>query len=260
MKITGKKTVVLCTVISLIAFGSCQMFTTSLGKGFARDQTKQLEKASSGDLADALATPKDSKTATAILEVLATKDTAEIQALSNEQKAAVLNTALDASVTIQDLKDQASALLGEGDTDTNQIITNICNAVNPVNTAAIVAILSGDTSSIDASSLANASLALVAQVAKATDVTQVMKNFETKNADIDTILTNAKDNPTANATAIPAVVEAILGADASEASKDNLTAAINTMAELNKRAGAGEEVMVLGVLDIGELLNSLQGK
>jgi hypothetical protein len=266
MKITGKKTVVLCTVISLIAFGSCQMFTTSLGKGFARDQTKQLEKASSGDLATTLATATDSDTSRAILEVLADKPDAEIEALSNEQKATVLNTALDATVSIQDLKDQALALLKQGEsgkgeeTSTKDIIKSICNAVNAVDTGAIVTILNGDISNVDSGALANASLALVAQVAKATDVTQVMENFETKNADIDTILTNAKDNPTANATAIPAVVEAILGADASEASKDNLTAAINTMAELNKRAGAGEEVMVLGVLDIGELLNSLQGK
>lgn len=243
MKITGKKTVVLCTVISLIAFGSCQMFTTSLGKGFARDQTKQLAKASSAELADALATPKDSKTATAILEVLATKDTAEIQALSNEQKAAVLNTALDASVTIQDLKDQASALLGEGDTDTNQIITNICNAVNPVNTAAIVAILSGDTSSIDASSLANASLALVAQVAKATDVTQVMENFEGVTIDSSTDIDNT-------------VNQILKGTDATEETKANLKAALNTMVELNERP-KNEEIKVLGILDISELLNSL---
>lgn len=247
MKITGKKTVILFTVISLIGFGSCQMFTTSLGKDLARDQTKQLAKASSAELADALATPKDSKTATAILEVLATKDTAEIQALSNEQKAAVLNTALDASVTIQDLKDQASALLGEGNTDTNQIITNICNAVNPVNTAAIVAILNGDTSSIDASSLANASLALVAQVAKATDVTQVMENFEGVTIDSSTNIDNT-------------VNQILDGPGATEETKANLTAALNTLVALNTRVNNGEEVMVLGVLDIGELLSSLQGK
>lgn len=253
MKITGKKTVVLCTVISLIAFGSCQMFTTSLGKGFARDQTKQLEKASSGDLATTLATATDSDTSRAILEVLADKPDAEIEALSNEQKATVLNTALDATVSIQDLKDQARALLEQGEsgedeeTSTEDIIKSICNAVNAVDTGAIVTILNGNISNVDSGALANASLALIAQVAKATDVTQVLDNMAN-----NTVL-----DFTDSGSITKEVVTNILGGpDATEETKANLTAALYTMVELNTRA-ANEKIKVLGILDISDLLNSL---
>lgn len=255
----------ICGMALLFTLFSCDLYTNSIGEKVARDQSKVLKNASASDLAEMAAGVESAnpETAVAIMELLANK-TDEVKNLTIEQQEAILNLALDTTVSIGKLTDIAKPLLDDiggsiSDDDAKNMVKDILNSVNSFNTGALTTLL-GDKKTMefaDPSVLANAAIASIAQVAASID--GGVDKFTNTTLSIDF----AKNSP-------DEIVTKLLGKNGTQENKDELLVAIKVVKLLQDPTnsnGSGiirndikpEDVKLLGLVSLDQILQGLGG-
>lgn len=185
-------------VLVVFVLSSCEMFTNSLGKQFARDADEKkelLRNSSAADLAamaaDGGATSKD--TSVAIMEVLG-ENPKELLTLTPVEKKAVLDLALGATVSISTLTGIIDDIdidniesMGDDPAVVKKLIDTVFEGVTGFDTTAITTLLTDKDAlqEIDPSTLANAAIATVIQVAKKTEIMGKFLDSIDPNASID---------------------------------------------------------------------------
>jgi hypothetical protein len=217
-------------VILTLAFisSSCDIYTTALGETFARDDS-YLSSFSANEILGSDANSDDK------LEALSTKTDEELTSLSTEDKETILDITLGESIAMDEigtLIDEIYSIDSEDDIDTEALLDSVIDIINPIDTTAALVLLNDpDTlETADATSLLNASVALIAQAASeliSTDI-DIISNLEDSSLDINTSTTDE-------------IIEAMMGEDVSDTIKQNLTTAINTLKVLT-----GNEVTIDG--------------
>lgn len=260
----------ICGIVLLSTLFSCDLYTSSIGENVVRDQSEVLKNASASALAEMAAGVESAnpETAVAIMELLGNKKD-ELKSLTIEEKEAILNLALDTTVSIGKLTEIAKPLLDGGsisDDDAKKIVKDILNNVNSFNTDALTTLLEDpDTlKNADPSVLANAAIASIAQVATNVGVEKFTDDALNINFEEDT-----PDD----------IVNKLLGTDGTEEDKDELLAAITVVKLLQDPANhfgtngtdsAGkvvtrndikpEDVKLLGLVSLDDILKGLGGK
>ncbi|MCR5612852.1 hypothetical protein [Treponema sp.] len=210
------------SVLALCCFTSCSFFTTSWGTGARRNLSENFSKMSTSDLADKISDPtiiNDEDSARALLATLGNRN--DLSSLNTAQMTSVLNLTSSASISTEVISSATSLISSAGSTsDVGSIISGILSQVGDADTTAAVTILS-DTNNLAAlppSTVAMATISVVAQVAKSENVSDDIQTIQDQ---IETVF----QNPNAS---IDDAVEAIIGTDASEESTQALTVALQT--------------------------------
>ena len=170
-----------------VVFASCSFFTTSLGKGLARDSDEIFKNASTADIVDFAkeSGSADGEVAAGILDELATR-TDDIPALSVEDKEDILQLAVDATISMEALTDVLKDVDLEN-IDPNSLIDSVFDAIPEFDTAALEAIFN-DTDSLanaDTSVLATAAVVSLVQVVGSDGLKSIMENAGTIELDGD---------------------------------------------------------------------------
>ena len=205
--------------------GSCDIYTTALGETFARDDS-YLTSFSATNILESDATSEEK------LEALSSKSDEELTSLSTEDKDTILDITLGESIAMDKITSVLDDIDLDDDIDADALLDSVMDIINPVDTTAALVLLN-DTATLataDASSLLNASVALIAQAASELNTTDIdiISNLEDSSLDINTSTTDD-------------IIEAMVGSDASDSITQNLTAAINTL-----KALSGNEVSIDG--------------
>ncbi|WP_428770778.1 hypothetical protein V1L52_02760 [Treponema sp. HNW] len=222
-------------VLFLILFSSCQMFTTSLGKPFQRNQKDFLKKASASELLAFSQGPNASnnETVKAVLDLLSEKAPEELKALPLGDKEAALNLTLDATLPmkkVSQILEEAQTLTGGGGGNPEQLVKNLLNGIDTFDTTASTQLLSDNEAMKNAKpdALANAAVAVIVQVAaKNGGYDKIKQNIQAGGGNL-----SFKDD-TADT-----IVTKMLGASASQEDKDTLKAAVNAAKLLSGAANA----------------------
>lgn len=257
--------ILLCTLFS------CEMFTTSLGKNSVRDQSEVVKKASASELAD-MAAGIDSAnpaTARAIMDALSGKAD-DLKNLSKEQKEAILNLALDATVPMGDITKITEDLLDKvGDpnftvsaTEAKSLVEDIFDSVTEFNTTALNTLLNDpDTlKTVDPSTLANAAVASIAQIAKTSNIDiSNIEDVDFTGGTVDSIV----------AIFLPSKPAGQTSAEFAKAEKDLKTALTAVKVLLGKSVEVGgkdiqrtdtDDVKLLGMIPLKDVLKGMGGK
>lgn len=202
---------ILFALMAVTAFStSCkQLFTTSIGSGFARTGSVISSGASVSDLLDIAESgdATDKQVATEILNVLATKPT-EVAALSTEDKQTVLDLALDATVEMSTVLDAIDTVMTSGTGSAEDVIAAVLDSVNTsVDLTAVTAILGDATAAaeVPVASLVTASVAVLADVAESVGSDTIQAIMES--ADRDAAIAAAADLTTEQKEDIQTVVD-----------------------------------------------------
>lgn len=258
---------IFCITVLLSTLFSCELYTSSLAKELARDQDEILKNLSASALAD-MATGIESanpETAKAIMKTLGHISQEELTSLLIEDKEAILNLALDATIPIGALKSITEPLIDGGDDvsddEATDMVTNIINNSNAFDTTALTTLLSDKKTmeTADPSTLANAAVASITQIANRVDGGADKFTDPDNNIDFEGESTEV-------------IVEKLLGKDPNETDKDELSVAINVIKLLQNpddpvANGTGVErhdidsndVTVLGVISLDDILSGLGG-
>lgn len=157
------------TLIAVLATVSCrQLFTTSLGTAFARDEVSIPSSTPMDDLIDMAASgdAEDPDAAKAVLDALGGKSTDDIQDLSVDDQTEILDLATTASLDIASVTDLISQ--AQDAVNTDDFVSDIIDSFDTsVNLDAVVAVLTDTetlaTAPID--SIVMASTVVLADVA-----------------------------------------------------------------------------------------------
>ncbi len=177
-----KKTVyMLVLFVSCLTFASCSLFTTSLGKSFARDPSAMLENATTSDLIE-LAKGSESANpdvAAGILNELSKKDKTEIIELSTEDKQDVLKLAVDATISMGTISGALDSVDMENleNIDADEVIGNLVDSITEFDTAIIDTLFTDPKTlaTADPSVLADAAIVSLIQVVGKDGITKLME-------------------------------------------------------------------------------------
>lgn len=255
-----KKTVyMLVLFVSCLTFASCSLFTTSLGKSFARDPSAMLENATTSDLIE-LAKGSESANpdvAAGILNELSKKDKTEIIELSTEDKQDVLKLAVDATISMGTISGALDSVDMENleNIDADEVIGNLVDSITEFDTAIIDTLFTDPKTlaTADPSVLADAAIVSLIQVVGKDGITKLMED----GGDID--FSSSKPE---------VIAESILSAadisdDEKAEKKDSLKATANVIKLLTgKEVTVGDEtvtrddeladIKILGLVSLGD--------
>ena len=209
-------------IAALCCFTGCSFFTTSWGTGARRNLSENFAKMSTSELADKIedsAIINDAESARALLSSLGTRS--DLSTLNTTQQAAVLNLTSSASISTEVISSATSLISSAGSSaNVGELISGILSQVGEADTTAAVTILSdtNNLASLPASTVAMATISVVAQVARTENLVEDIEEIQNQ---IGTVFQSS--NPD-----IDAAVEAILGDDPSEQSAQALTVAFQT--------------------------------
>lgn len=249
----------------LVQFSACEMFTSSLGKGFQRNQRDILEKASVSDLLTFSqgANASNPDTMKAVLNLLSQKNSEELKKLSAADKETVLNLTMDATLSMEKVSEMASQI-GDLASDPSpdkaeKIVKKFLDGINTFDTKASTELLSDPETMKNAkpAALAKAAAALIAQVAAKKGYDKIKDNIR-NNAPFN-FETDTAEN----------LVNKMLGASASQEDKAALKAAVNAAKLLQKKEAQDskgntvtrpdidpKDAKLLGLMPLGDILKS----
>lgn len=263
----GKVVLLFLSLSVFFLFSACQMFTTSLGKAFQRNQQDFLKRAEASDLLVFMqgANASNPDTMKAVLNLLSDKSSEELRDLSLSEKETALTLTLDATLPMEKVSEiaaQASDLAsGAAPDKAGEVVKKLLGDIDTFNTKASVQLLSDPEAmrKADPNVLANAAVAVMLQVTA-------------KNGGYDKIKQNIQGNGSVDFQADTAdqIVNKMLNASASEDDKNALKAAVNAVKLLsgadNAVDGAGKpvpkrdidpkEVKLLGLMPLGDILGA----
>lgn len=245
----------LLTVVFTLS--SCEIFTTSIGKGLARDNTEMYASQNASDLIDFAKTSEainDPAVSAQILEALGTKN--NLTDLSNEDKNTVLELLIGSTITMDTISETLNSIQTlEGDDEVVTLLDTLLNSITDADTSAVAQLFTDPDSleNMDPFNAMLASMCIMAQVAKDEQVINggepdLTGKFE---AIQDAITETAGGSTSAQ---IDAVVDSFLGNDASQSSKDAFAAALTCISyykDNDNRSKVEDKVMGnMSVLDI----------
>lgn len=239
----------LLTVVFTLS--SCEIFTTSVGKGLARDNSKIYDKQSSSDLVELASSAEainDPEISAQILEALGRKE--DLTSLSGDQKNTVLNLMIGATITsdaMSSVVENFENLSGDG--DIQEIIEDMLNSIGDADTAAVSTLLSDNESlsQLDPLTGCLASLCLIAQVARDENLTDSFSSLESTIGDA-TDVGNDTDN-------IVESIQSTLGTTFSESSANALNAALNCIQYYSNNTN-GTEQGVFGGFSVSDIFGA----
>lgn len=220
---------IVSSIFALVLSG-CTLFTTSLGKGLARDNSENYDKQSSDDLIELSLSSEiinDQKESARILAALGKKG--DLELLSGEKKDKVLDLLIGTTITSDALADSMNIIKNlSNDSDIVTFFDDMLDNVSSSDTAAVARLLNDNNSLEQMSPLSSclASMCLLAQAAKIegenktfTDMQSVLSDIysDTMQGQLDTPehITAAIDNAIAN------------NGNITDKSKDSVKAALN---------------------------------
>lgn len=177
MKNAGRLTgIVICALF--LAVSCRQLFTESMGSSLERDKVSIPSSASLDDLVD-IANSRDGadqEVAKELLDALADQDPEDIDALSLEDKADILNLGGAAAIDLEEITDLANKLSDNPDNQNELIQDTIENATNDVDTTVLEQLLSDEEVLTEAEpeAVVVAAAAIVADVSAEVGAEQVM--------------------------------------------------------------------------------------
>lgn len=245
----------LLTVVFTLS--SCEIFTTSIGKGLARDNTEMYASQNASDLIDFAKTSEainDPAVSAQILEALGKKN--NLTDLSNEDKNTVLELLIGSTITMDTISQTLNSIQTlEGDDEVVGLLDTLLNSITDADTSAVAQLFTDPDSleNMDPFNAMLASMCIMAQVAKDEQVINggepdLTGKFE---AIQDAIKETAGGSTSAQ---IDAVVDSFLGNDASQSSKDAFAAALTCISyykDNDNRSKVEDKVMGnMSVLDI----------
>ena len=221
---------------SFFLAASCRdVFTSSLGVPLERDGPPRSSSSSVSTLVDIAHNDQwasDPDTAATVLDLLALKDQAILQALPVDDQAAILNLAANAAIGMGTLATLADSAVQSG-ANVNDLVSQALLAFDATVNLTVIESLLGNPSTLDAApaaSLAMSAAVLIADVADDIGVTDVME-----------IMAGA----------------ALGGYALTPAQTDKLTLALGVVTELDGRPG-DEGSVTLGDFDLLDLLRGIQ--
>jgi len=228
-------------LMAIVTFStSCkQLFTTSIGAGFARTGSIISSNATVTDLLDIADSDlaADKTVATEILNALATKPD-EVAALSIDDKTVILDLALDATIELSAVFEALETVMAGGTGTTDDVIAALLDSVNTsVDLTAITAILDDPTAAAEApvDSLVTASVAVLADIAGTVGSTVIQD------------IMNAPDRD-------QALADAITANTITTDQKDDIQVVVDLMETLNTTRKAELAEMSIGEYNLGDYL------
>lgn len=195
-----EKVVLLCLSLSVFfLFSACQMFTTSWGKAFQRNQQDFLKKASASELLafSQGANASSPETVKAVLNLLSEKSPAELKSLSLSDKEAALNLTLDAALPMKKISQIASEAqnITNGNGGGEDFMRKLLKDTDSFDTRASVELL-GDRTAMEKAApdvLANAAVAVIVQVAAKNDYDKIKAKIDSSDVDFESSTQTAQD-------------------------------------------------------------------
>jgi len=177
MKNAGRLTgIVICTLF--LAVSCRQLFTESMGSSLARDKPSISSSASVDDLLDIARSRdgSDQDVAKELLDILADKEPEDIDALSLEEKADILNLGGAAAIDLEEIADLANKLSDDPDNQNELIQDAIEDATNDVDTTVLEQLLLDEEvlTKAEPEAVVVAAAAVVADVSAEVGAEQVM--------------------------------------------------------------------------------------
>ena len=168
--------IIICTFF--LAVSCRQLFTESMGSSLERDKPSISSSASLDDLLDIARSRDgaDQEVAKELLDALADQDPEDIDALSLEDKADILNLGGAAAIDLEEITDLANKLSDNPDNQ-NELIRDIMeNATNNVDTTVLAQLLSDEEVLTEAQpeAVVVAAAAVIADVSSEVGAEQVM--------------------------------------------------------------------------------------
>ena len=168
--------IIICTFF--LAVSCRQLFTESMGSSLERDKPSISSSASLDDLLDIARSRDgaDQEVAKELLDALADQDPEDIDALSLEDKADILNLGGAAAIDLEEITDLANKLSDNPDNQ-NELIRDIMeNATNNVDTTVLEQLLSDEEVLTEAQpeAVVVAAAAVIADVSSEVGAEQVM--------------------------------------------------------------------------------------
>lgn len=244
------KYLIIPIVLSVFAVTSCSFFTSSWGTGLKRDLSQSYEKKNTDQLAQMVTDPgviSDPEAGNQLLTALGTRD--NLTDLSSKEQNNVLDLMVGASISADTITTVLDTITSASEnSDPVEMISTIIDSMGTTDLAAVTKILDGlsDESKFggdgfDVSSVAMASICVVAQVVK-NDA--VVENMDTVKDAFQGVLNATEENRQA---AIDSAIESMnIQADAI----DSVMAALNAVAVISKQ----EDAELFPGITIGQLM------
>lgn len=248
----------LLTVVFTLS--SCEIFTTSIGKGLARDNTEMYASQNASDLIDFAKTSEainDPAVSAQILKALGTKN--NLTDLSNEDKNTVLELLIGSTITMDTISETLNSIQTlEGDGEVVTLFDTLLNSITDADTSA-VAQLFNDPASLEDMDPFNAMLASMCVMAQVAKDEQVINGGEPDlTGKFEAIQDAIKETAGGSTSAqIDAVVDSFLGNDASQSSKDAFAAALTCISYYKDNDNRSKvEDKVMGNMSVLEILGA----
>ncbi|MBQ0162886.1 MAG: hypothetical protein KBS84_06990 [Treponema sp.] len=248
-------------IAAIFTLSSCEIFTTSIGKGLARDNTEMYASQNASDLIDFAKTSEainDPAVSAQILKALGTKN--NLTDLSNEDKNTVLELLIGSTITMDTISETLNSIQAEelNNDGVVNLLDTLLNSITDADTSAVVQLFTDPDSleNMDPFNAMLASMCIMAQVAKDEQVINggepdLTGKFE---AIQDAIKETAGGSTSAQ---IDAVVDSFLGNDASQSSKDAFAAALTCISYYKDNDNRSKvEDKVMGNMSVLEILGA----
>lgn len=228
---------ILCVFFCLVAFTSCDAFSTSLGtnyfgQDFSRDYENRFTNIeSTEDLAD-LATNdyvlRDSNACIALINELSTRSEADITSLTLEAQESIMNLLVTAVLPLSTIVSSLQGLTTDTPTSSETaLIDSIVESAKSVDPSAIVTLL-GQNSTLataDTTSLMITSIALITQIVSTEMTADSEATASERFIDIKNAITSLQVGTTAEQAVSTAITDNVITSN----SADQLEAIINVV-------------------------------
>lgn len=208
-------------ILLTVAFtlSSCEIFTTSVGKNLARDNSEIYDKQSSSDLIELATTPEainDPEVSAQILEALGKKN--DLTSLSAEEKDVVLNLMIGSTITTDTISETLESIQNlTEDAEVVDLFDTLLDTVDDADINAVVMLLN-DPNSLDQMNPFNAMMSAMCIMAQVAKDEEGISTFSNINQAIDELN---------NGTSVDDILNGTLFASVSEETKDAVEVALN---------------------------------
>lgn len=206
-------------IAAIFTLSSCEIFTTSVGKGLARDNTEMYASQNASDLIDFAKTSEainDPAVSAQILKALGTKN--NLTDLSNEDKNTVLELLIGSTITMDTISETLNSIQTlEGDEEVVTLFDTLLDTVEDADINAVVMLLN-DTNSLDQMNPFNAMMSAMCIMAQVAKDEEGISTFSNINQAIDKLN---------NGTSVDDILNETLFGSASEETKDAVGVALN---------------------------------
>lgn len=223
-----KKLTIIFSILIMFLITSCNFFTTSLGTGLKRDLSKTYSKVDTKNLAQMINTSSiisDKEAGKTLLEELGKRN--DISSLPPSSQDDVLNLMVNSSISTETLTNTLKTLENVNEeSDAKQIAKDILSSIDTVDVNATKEILKNTENfeNLTDTTVALATVCLVAQVAKDADITDTDKITQEIQKFID---------GNGDTTSVDSAVNAILGGEnGSDENKESLRIALESAKQL----------------------------